>query len=1073
MINNENRRFGKLGATLCFSLFFMSTIFAQKGTDVRPLKNLDNSQIKKYSTYNEYLQARKGKYLHASKAPKRVSNKIRTNFITNKLQFIGSVSQFKGSGTLDGPKKIIKAENGSVKWLRGDLGVIQKSKIVQLADYADNTLQILGTHKKVLGLRAPKDELRLSTIQKDELGYIHIKYQQVHDEIPIWGAELVTHLDNKGKVNIINGNYWKSNFSNTNTPSITANDAIDLVRRDLIGRKRWNPVSGKTAEFLGLDSKISELRYLPSEESSLKLVYEVSLHPNFLDHYTYLIDATSGEVLKRIQESCSIRYENNEIKRRKRVEYSVPTFDFSSLPTSQGSFVDATGIDLNGVVQDFRVHKDENNIYSKAWDLPNIDLTELPNKLKGGGLTLNASNDEDQALVEITSSNNTWSNKSGISAHTNMKIAYDYFNSKFSRKAIDDKDNTIISVINVKQGGEDIDNAYWNGKFISYGNGKDTFTPLAGALDVAGHEMSHGVVEHTAGLIYEFQSGALNESFSDIFGVLIEDEDYLIGEDIMKEGQGVALRDLLNPNNSSLYDQQPAHMDEYKNLTIEQDAGGVHINSGIPNRAAALIIEAIGNEKTSQIYYRALSSYLTRKSNFSDARLAVEQSTIDLYGEGAELASVKTSFDAVGINIDSQSDYSDNDVEPVIGGSSLITYMNNAGTIGLLDITDPDNLESIFYQATARFSAEIGSFSQLTTPLTGESIWYINSEGYLEYIEVETGKIASFSEVYINSPGDLWNAAISPNGEVVALVSAYEGDNNLYFFDGESLGYIELIPLSTQQEVKNNSIDYPEIISWSSNMEEPKIAFDAYHSNKLGSETLGYWSIYEIDFSSENIYSLYPNQSQDIQTGNITYSKTNPDIIAFNEFNTKTDESDVIIVDYEENVLYDLNISSVTVLGNPIIDAQAPSFSPSDEYLAFASIEFPGFFFVDLETAELDYLAFEEPVFAQNWFMFDGQQATGIEDSNQELPKEFVLHNNYPNPFNPSTQVSFEIPNNEHITLEVYDVLGRKVASIVNKSLTAGKHSFTFNADGLPSGLYITRLSSGSKTFSKKMMLIK
>ena len=94
-----------------------------------------------------------------------------------------------------------------------------------------------------------------------------------------------------------------------------------------------------------------------------------------------------------------------------------------------------------------------------------------------------------------------------------------------------------------------MDNAFWNGEFMGYGNGNQGFKPLAGALDVAGHEMTHGVIENTARLEYRNQSGALNESFADIFATLIDRDDWTLGEDVVKSNvfPSGALRSLENP----------------------------------------------------------------------------------------------------------------------------------------------------------------------------------------------------------------------------------------------------------------------------------------------------------------------------------------------------------------------------------------------------------------------------------------------------------------------------------------------------------------------------------------------
>lgn len=200
---------------------------------------------------------------------------------------------------------------------------------------------------------------------------------------------------------------------------------------------------------------------------------------------------------------------------------------------------------------------------------------------------------------------------------------------------------------------------------MTYGDGDGSYmVPLSAGLDVAAHEMTHGVITNSANLQYRFQSGALNESFADIFGALIDSEDWEVGEDIMGPGAKadgrVSLRSLSDPSKYPVKadyvpygdgkGNYPSHMDEYYDLPRSLDNGGVHINSSITNHAAYLIGEKIGKEKLGQIFYRALTVYLTPTSDFSDARRAIVQSAADIYGEAsAEAKATAEGFDSVGI----------------------------------------------------------------------------------------------------------------------------------------------------------------------------------------------------------------------------------------------------------------------------------------------------------------------------------------------------------------------------------------------------------------------------------------
>ncbi|MCB8095320.1 peptidase M4 family protein [Staphylococcus aureus] len=221
--------------------------------------------------------------------------------------------------------------------------------------------------------------------------------------------------------------------------------------------------------------------------------------------------------------------------------------------------------------------------------------------------------------------------RAGVDANYYAKQTYDYYKNTFGRESYDNHGSPIVSLTHVNHyGGQDNrNNAAWIGDKMIYGDGDGrTFTNLSGANDVVAHELTHGVTQETANLEYKDQSGALNESFSDVFGYFVDDEDFLMGEDVYTPGkEGDALRSMSNPEQFG----QPSHMKDY--VYTEKDNGGVHTNSGIPNKAAYNVIQAIGKSKSEQIYYRALTEYLTSNSNFKDCKDALYQAAKDLYDE--------------------------------------------------------------------------------------------------------------------------------------------------------------------------------------------------------------------------------------------------------------------------------------------------------------------------------------------------------------------------------------------------------------------------------------------------------
>jgi len=260
-------------------------------------------------------------------------------------------------------------------------------------------------------------------------------------------------------------------------------------------------------------------------------------------------------------------------------------------------------------------------------DMFNSFSSNLPDDPVGAIWTIDANNTAPQNsnfnIGHVTSASNNWGGTpEGVSAQFNAGQAYEYFKEKHVRNGISGAGDNIVSIVNVSgEDGSSMGNAFWNGFAIFYGNGNSAFFPLGRGLDVAGHEMSHGVVQNTANLRYQGESGALNESFADVFGAMIDRNNWTIGEDVVKSGAfpSGALRDLEDPHNGAATNDfargwQPKHVDEQ--YLGSQDNGGVHINSGIPNHAYYRIATELGKTKAEQIFYRALTVYLTKSSNF-------------------------------------------------------------------------------------------------------------------------------------------------------------------------------------------------------------------------------------------------------------------------------------------------------------------------------------------------------------------------------------------------------------------------------------------------------------------------
>lgn len=243
-------------------------------------------------------------------------------------------------------------------------------------------------------------------------------------------------------------------------------------------------------------------------------------------------------------------------------------------------------------------------------------------------------------------------------AYEGFGDTYRFFWEIFGRDSIDDNGLPLRGVVHFGVG---YDNAFWDGQQMVFGDGR-LFKRLTLSLDVIGHELQHGVTENESGLLYQDQSGALNESLSDTFGSLVkqfkrgetaEAADWLIGADIVGPNfPGRALRDMANPGTAWERDPQPAHMDNF--VVTADDNGGVHINSGIPNKAFHILaIELGGNawERAGAIWYETLRHYrLEPSATFRSFARLTEIVANRMFGlESAELAAVSMAWDAVGV----------------------------------------------------------------------------------------------------------------------------------------------------------------------------------------------------------------------------------------------------------------------------------------------------------------------------------------------------------------------------------------------------------------------------------------
>jgi Zn-dependent metalloprotease len=293
---------------------------------------------------------------------------------------------------------------------------------------------------------------------------------------------------------------------------------------------------------------------------------------------------------------------------------------------------------------------------------------------KNGTTTLTRMTDSDGVYNAIDQ-------RVAVDAHHALRLAYDYFKAVHGRDGIDGAGGpatgtaidgvTKLMIARVHYSTK-YNNAFWNGQSITFGDGDGTTLGPLTTLDIAGHELTHGVIERTAGLIYNGESGALNESFSDVFGAMIERHargesanTWKIGEEAYTpaNGTGDALRYMDNPhlaaNNGFTSDDDPDHYSE--RYTGTADNSGVHINSGIPNKAFYLLAKGgshhlggsmtgIGADAAAKIWFKALTTYMTSGTTFAGARTATLDAATALHGAtSSQYAAVCSAWTLVGV----------------------------------------------------------------------------------------------------------------------------------------------------------------------------------------------------------------------------------------------------------------------------------------------------------------------------------------------------------------------------------------------------------------------------------------
>lgn len=503
--------------------------------------------------------------------------------------------------TLAGADAHVVSKNGAgvPSFVTGDLGWVDPADGLPLKG-RDEVLFGLSAKSTLLAIlrdhfgAAGSEDMEVIRVRRDEVGTVHVRFQQHLNGLPVVGAEMWLHAESKsGRVYAVNGEL-APDFG------VPAPAAAKASAADLVDRLAKIGVAGTAVET-------PELLYFHDAETAVThLAWKVRVqgveNGQFFDNDVY-VDARTSKVVA--------------------VDARVHTAKDRRSYDATGSVVTATSI------------------------------TGLPGTLK------------------CTESNQNCNDASVQRAHDGAGNVYDYYQARFGRDSLNGAGMTLTSSAHV---GSNWANAAWYNNQMVYGDGDGVdFDDLTKSYDVIAHELTHGVTDFESNLLYQKESGAMNEALSDIFGVsadsykrgVVDAATWKLGEEVYTPGtSGDALRYMNNPTADGYStDYYPERL--YPGSCTpsnSNDQCGVHGNSGIANLAYYLLVAggthprgkttvsvpAIGMTKAEQIFYRAQTSCLTSSSNFEATRNCTAQAATDLYGS-TENSAVHKAWDAVGV----------------------------------------------------------------------------------------------------------------------------------------------------------------------------------------------------------------------------------------------------------------------------------------------------------------------------------------------------------------------------------------------------------------------------------------
>ncbi|MFE2303702.1 M4 family metallopeptidase [Streptomyces sp. NPDC059445] len=495
-----------------------------------------------------------------------------------------------------------------------------------------------------------------------------VRLQQRYKGVPVLGGQYLVRMtakDGRRTVTGTSGNYFTGLKLGSVAPKVSERTAIEravaAVTAQQGGGLLHTPAKGEKAAGLQLTGEEQGLTILPRGTGVLTrhiTVTGAGTGDGTPVRQEVYIDARSGFP---VLQYSGIETFGATGTAANATAGTAPAGDADAAAAADQLVVKGTGVRYNGEKTELNLYKDTKGVYEmidyskRAADSPYNG--EMIATYDARGRDVSTASGVWPSGIKTFQSATTdlgedYTDSGAVDAHWAAGKVYDYYKDHFGRNGLDDKNGFIYSLVGVTSNGQPYDNAFWDGTKMVYGQGSGDFRTFSADTDVVGHEMTHGVVEHTANLVYAGQSGAMNEALADYFGNAIDleanhqsmdDPDAgLLGEDLCttKSPRECALRDLNDGATTSK---------NFIGVSFRGDNGGVHLNSTIFSGALWDMRQDLGGELADRIVYRALSAYMTPLDGFTEGRAAVVAAAQELGVTKAQLKTVKASFDAHGI----------------------------------------------------------------------------------------------------------------------------------------------------------------------------------------------------------------------------------------------------------------------------------------------------------------------------------------------------------------------------------------------------------------------------------------